>query len=112
MRGGRKQRQHYCLTCIGLIALLLAGCTRKASTASDDALFLQATSAFRKGDFRAAQALADKGSAGWSSQPQSLWYWKYRVLSAEALTNLGRSKDAVLLLETRPPNTAEFAEVL
>ena len=109
MRGGRNQRHHHVLIGFFFLTLVVAGCAYRRSS-SDDELYLQAADSIKRGDFKNAQALAEKGNATWQDKPQSPWYWKYRVLLAESLIELGRSKDALPLLETKPPNQPEFAE--
>src|SRR5690349_16319821 len=107
MRGGRNQRHHHFLTGCVLAILVVAGCAYRRSS-SDDALYLQAADNIKRGDFQSAHALAEKGNAAWQDKPQSAWYWEYRVLLAESLIELGRSKDALPLLETKPPAQPEF----
>src|SRR4030095_12894199 len=103
MRGGRKQRHHHVLIGLILASFAVSACAYRRSS-SDEQLYFQGTDSIKRGDFKAAQAVAEKGNTTWHNKPQSPWYWKYRVLLAESLIELGRSKDALPLLETKPPD--------
>src|SRR5262245_39952684 len=107
MRGGRKQRHHHVLIGFLFVSLAVSACAYRRSS-SDDEMYRQATDSIKRGDFKTAQAVAEKGSTTWQDKPQSPWHWKYRLLLAESLIELGRAKDALPLLETKPPDRPEF----
>lgn len=67
-----------------LVLLLQAGCARHASfdpeSASRRGLLLR-----ERGDLAAALAIADDGLSRYQDQPDSPWYWSFRLLKAEVL---------------------------
>jgi len=97
MRGGRKQRGHYSVVACWLALLLVFACNRNAD--SEEQFHSQATASIRRGDFRAAESLAEKRIAALADQPRSPWQPRYRLVLGEAFINLGRAKEALPLLE-------------
>src|ERR1043166_9175256 len=109
MRRSRKQRHHHVLA-VSLIAVFLAaGCGNRYI--SEDQRYNDATAAIRRGDFKSALNLAEQGNARWNDRPQSAWHWKYRVVLAEALLNVGRAKEAPGLLAPEPPADSNVPEI-
>jgi CHAT domain-containing protein/Tfp pilus assembly protein PilF len=108
MRGRRKQRHHHGLKVLALAVLLAVGCNRNTD---DDQRYADAIAAIRRGNFKLAQALAEQGNAAWNNAPQSSWHWKYRLVLAEALLNVGRAKDAPALLDPQPSPDLSSPEV-
>jgi CHAT domain-containing protein len=83
--------------------MLVTGCDRKPIQ-SNDALYKESETSFRKGDIRIALDRAEAGlrRCGTSSE----WCWQFRLLKAESLMALGQSKTAFDLLEEarNPPS--------
>jgi len=50
------------------------------------------------GDLSRASALASASAARYRSEPSSPWFWRFRLLQAEALTAQNKIKDANALL--------------
>jgi len=92
-----------------LMVLLTAGsaCARR-NEPSTEQLYQQAVLDLRRGNLSAAQSAARKGVSQWQGKLESEWYWKYRLLEAEALVNQGRSKEGLELLETEPAHSTGF----
>jgi CHAT domain-containing protein len=109
MRRGRKQRHHLVLAVLTIAVFVSTGCTNGKTP--DDHRYSDAMTAIRRGDFKFAQSLAEQGNTDWKDRPQSPWHWKYRVVLAEALLNVGRAKDVPPLLEPLPPSDVHVPEV-
>jgi CHAT domain-containing protein len=72
-------------------------------TKSPDAAYSQARRAFLNGDLKRAVTDASAGAARWKNDANSPWFWKFRLLQAEALTAESKSKDAAALLNQPVP---------
>jgi CHAT domain-containing protein len=108
MRRCRKQWHHPVLAVFIVAAFATASCSSKTD---DDQRYNNAVAAIRRGDFKRAQALASEGNDEWKDRPQSAWHWKYRLVLAEALLNVGLAKDAPLLLAPEPAADFKSPEV-
>src|SRR5947209_1416913 len=86
------QAAHYAFL---LLCILSAGCSRFESP---DAAYQRARSAYMNGDLSRASALASASAARYRSEPSSPWFWRFRLLQAEALTAQNKIKDANALL--------------
>src|ERR1017187_10012711 len=97
-RIGGANRWHRGLVLFALASqfLWLSGCTNRDRAAG--AAYLKAQSALRTGDFRQSLAMAREGLRRW---PEGDTAWKFRLVWAEDLINLGEVKEARALLETR-----------
>jgi CHAT domain-containing protein/predicted negative regulator of RcsB-dependent stress response len=92
------------------LLLFWTACVQPHQTPPED-FYQQALSDLRRGNLAAARNAIDKASALWADKPQSPWYWKYRVLRAEILTDEGHSQEAVALLSSEPPAGPDFADL-
>jgi len=70
------------------VLFLLAACTRRAAFDPDSA-YRRGLLLRQRGDLAAALAIANDGLARFNHQPDSRWYWSFRLLKAEVL--LGES---------------------
>jgi CHAT domain-containing protein/Flp pilus assembly protein TadD len=80
-------------------------------TLSPDAEYGQARRAFLGGDLNRAVAEASAGAAHWKSDANSPWYWKFRLLQAEALIAETKNKDAAALLNQPAPAAPELRQL-
>jgi CHAT domain-containing protein len=78
-----------------LIAISIASCSRFESP---DAAYRRAQSLFIGGSLDEAAAYASSNAARWSGNPNSPWYWKFRLLEAEALAAESKNKDLEKLI--------------
>jgi CHAT domain-containing protein len=83
----------------------LTGCSREP-----DALFRLAKTQFEHGDLASARDNAQAGYQRYRHQPQSRWYWKYKLQCAEMLLYNGSTEEAEKLLGAEPP--AGFPDLL
>src|ERR1700678_692931 len=87
-----------------LLALLASSCLRTESPA---VAYAKTRAAFFRGDLDLAVASASVGAAGWKSDRNSPWFWRFRLLQAEALTLQYKNEEAAALLkEPVPPGPA------
>jgi CHAT domain-containing protein len=77
-----------------LIAISIASCSRFASP---DAAFRRAQSSFIAGRLDEAVSYAAANAGRWNN-PNSPWFWKFRLLEAEALAAESKNKDLEKLL--------------
>jgi CHAT domain-containing protein/tetratricopeptide (TPR) repeat protein len=91
-----------------LVAVLAASCSR---TGSPDAAYAQSRRAFLSGDLDTAIALASAGAARFKSDRNSPWFWKFRLLQAEALSAEYRNKEAAELLADPVPATVGSSQL-
>jgi CHAT domain-containing protein len=93
------------------IFLLLTACWIFAACArKPDALFQLAKTQYEHGDFVSARANAQAGYERFRKQPDSRWYWKYKLQCAEMLLYNGNTAEAKTLLIKEPP--AKFTDLL
>src|SRR5947209_4805241 len=94
--------------CTVLLLILSASCSRFESP---DAAYQHARSAFVAGGLSRASVLAAANAARYRSRPASLWFWKFRLLQAEALTGQNRTKEANALLADPVPPVPELSQM-
>ena len=90
------------------LSLLFAGCGRHFRPTADEE-YQRALAAFRQGDL--AQAKDQAHSASQRYPPASTYYWKFRLLEAEALIYSGKPQPAAEILALNVPSGHEFAEL-
>jgi CHAT domain-containing protein len=95
---------------IALTALLvlIAACTQRSSVC--ESLVKEARRLQDAGHYAEAIAQADKGLLGCRAEPPKR-YWQFRLLKAQALTELGKYSDALDAIESDPPRGPEFADL-
>src|ERR1700678_4846929 len=87
-----------------LTAVLAASCLRSEPP---EVAYGKARAIFFHGDLNKAIASASAGAARWKSDANSPWFWKFRLLQAEALTLQYKNEEAAALLkEPVPPGPA------
>ncbi|HVX67489.1 MAG TPA: tetratricopeptide repeat protein, partial [Bryobacteraceae bacterium] len=108
--GGRRRRGQRFVLSIAAAWLALAGC---GGSNRDEAaeLYRQGREHIRLGNLKEAEALAARGWKAWRNQPAALEYWRFRVLTAEALLAQGKPKEALPWLAGRLPGGARFDEL-
>lgn len=84
------------------------GCRRPASV---DAELSEARRQLRLGNLAGALARAEKGCAEWGRKPDSLPYWRFRILKGEILLAQGRTREGWEWLAPAPPGRPEFREL-
>ncbi len=72
------------------------------------AAYAQAQEEYRRGDLAQAAAGALRGAQRWRGNPDSPWFWNFRLLAAEALTAEAKYREAEDLL--RGPIPPRFGE--
>jgi CHAT domain-containing protein len=82
-----------------LIAVSIASCSRSESP---EAAYGRARSSFIAGNLDEAASYASSNAARWRN-PDSPWFWKFRLLEAEALTAESKIKDLEKLLGAPVP---------
>jgi CHAT domain-containing protein len=78
-----------------LIAVSIASCSRFGSPG---AAYRRAQSSFVGGNLDEAAAYASSNADRWRNNPDSPWFWKFRLLEAEALAAESKNKDLEKLL--------------
>jgi CHAT domain-containing protein/tetratricopeptide (TPR) repeat protein len=84
-----------------LLAVWAAACSL---TERPEAAYSKARTAFLSGDLDRAIADANAGAARWKDDRNPAWFWKFRLLQAEALTAQFKNKDAAELLSQPIPS--------
>ena len=91
-----------------LAAVLAASCS---CGESPDAAYNRIREVFLSGDLDKAIAGASASGARWNNDRTSPWFWKFRLLQAEALTLESKNKDAADLLSDPVPARAELSQL-
>jgi CHAT domain-containing protein len=78
-----------------LVAFAIASCSRFESP---EAAYRRAQASFVAARLDEAASYASSSAARWSHHPDSPWFWKFRLLEAEALTAESKNKDSEKLL--------------
>src|SRR5690242_1494839 len=91
-------------TTVGLLAgalLLASGCRSKARREPQD-VYAGATALRQKGDVAGAVRVSAAAYDSWKGQPDSMWYWRFRLLNAELLLLRSDVRNASPLLAGEP----------
>ncbi len=91
-----------------LIAVLGASCWRSEPP---DVAYGRARGAYLSGDLDKAIAYASAGGARWKGDPTSPWFWKFRLVKAEALSAESKNREAGELLSQPVPARAELSQL-
>ncbi len=91
-----------------LFGLLSASCSRPTPP---NAAYERVRSIYFSGDINQTATLASANAARWSANPKSPWFWRFRLLQAEALTAQGRKEEASSLLADAVPGGEEFSQL-
>jgi len=78
-----------------LIAVSIASCSRSESP---EAAYRRAQSAYIAGNLEEAASYAASNAARWKYDPNSPWFWKFRLLEAEVLAAESKNKDSEKLV--------------
>jgi CHAT domain-containing protein/predicted negative regulator of RcsB-dependent stress response len=102
---GRRPPSNVLVFSLLTVVLIVSGCSR-----DPDTFYQLAKTQFEHGDLASANKNAQAGFERLSQQPNSRWYWKYKLQWAEMLLDNGSTKEAEPLLEAEPP--VAFTELL
>jgi CHAT domain-containing protein/tetratricopeptide (TPR) repeat protein len=91
-----------------LLAFSIVSCSRFESP---EAAYRRAQSLFIGGNLDQAAAYASSNAGRWRSNPDSPWFWKFRLLEAEALAAESRNKDSEKLLGDPVPPLPALAQL-
>lgn len=91
-----------------LVVFLAASCSR---TESPDVAYGRARGTYLSGELDKAIAYASASGARWKGDQTSPWFWRFRLLQAEALSAESRSKEAAGLLHGPVPARAELSQL-
>jgi CHAT domain-containing protein/Tfp pilus assembly protein PilF len=97
-----------------LLLFLLFSCTGCGSEARRHPAwyYAQAEALRRAGNMRKAFEEATRGYEAWRQQPDTVWHWKFRLLSAETLISQAKFQSALPLLHDVPPASLPAHDVL
>ena len=93
---------------IAALPLLAAAVLLRQSPIPREEQYRQALALFRDGDFFSAAA---KARTGWPTRRPSDWYWRFRLLEAEALIEGGKPGPGLALLDIRSSVTSPEFEI-
>jgi CHAT domain-containing protein/Tfp pilus assembly protein PilF len=84
-------------------ALLLASACRNEARREPQRVYARAIALRQKGNVAAALKESSAAFDSWNRQPESLWYWRFRVLKAELLLIQADVRNASPLVAQEPP---------
>jgi CHAT domain-containing protein len=91
-----------------LIAVSLSSCSRSESP---EAAYRHAQSAYIAGNLEEAATYAASNSARWKHDPNSPWFWKFRLLEAEVLAAESKDKEAEKLVSDPVPPVPALSQL-
>jgi CHAT domain-containing protein len=99
----------YRRSALALFLILLSGaCARRDSPEQQYQRFW---SLFVSGNLPKTIQAVSAESGRWKDRPNSVWYWRFHLLHAEALLSQGKVKDASLLLQDAPTATQDLQQI-
>ena len=87
---------------LSTLLLVSCGCGPEV-TSNPAAVYARADALRRAGNMSKAQQEAQRGYAAWQNRPETVWHWKFRLLTAETLISQSQLKQAAPLLQVEPP---------
>jgi CHAT domain-containing protein/Tfp pilus assembly protein PilF len=92
----------------GILLGLACACSKVAPLSE---LYRETLAAQRRGNFAQVRTTIEKEGSRWRNDPNSEWYWRFRLLEAEVAFNEGHSEDARKLLSIAVPPIAAHDEL-
>ncbi|HLK67954.1 MAG TPA: CHAT domain-containing protein [Bryobacteraceae bacterium] len=99
---GTRTHKVFAFLLLGL--LVWTGCAGEAHR-NPAAVYAQAESAFKAGNFSEALKKAEAGAAAWRNSPETAWYWNFLLLHAEISLARGDIQAALPGLQSSPSSS-------
>jgi len=104
-----QQTAVYRRSAVASVLFLLAGACARPD--SPERVYQRAWAQYVAGDLPQTILTVSKESEHWKDRPRSVWFWKFRLLHAEALLGQSKLKEAAALLQNPVPPLSALSQI-